>query len=73
MEPRTLDCRGMKCPRPTLQLMSVSREMKPGEIVEVIADCPTFETDTRKLCEDLKMALLFVKVEGPVKRVQIRR
>jgi tRNA 2-thiouridine synthesizing protein A len=53
--------------------MSVSREMKPGEIVEVIADCPTFEADTRKLCTDLKMALLFVKVEGPDKRVQIRR
>jgi tRNA 2-thiouridine synthesizing protein A len=47
--------------------------MKPGEIVEVIADCPTFETDARKLCADLKMALLFVKVEGPAKRIQVRR
>jgi hypothetical protein len=40
--------------------------------VEIVADCPTFEEDMRKLCLDMKRALLFVKVEGPNKRVQVR-
>jgi tRNA 2-thiouridine synthesizing protein A len=72
MEAKILDCRGMKCPRPSLQFLSISRETKPGDIVEIVADCPTFEEDMRKLCLDMKRALLFVKVEGPNKRVQVR-
>jgi len=72
METKQLDARGMKCPLPTLKMLTMSREMKHGEILEVIADCPTFEADVRKFCETAKKALLFVKTEGPVKRVQIR-
>jgi len=55
-----------------MKMMSLSREMQPGEILEVIADCPTFEADVRKFCEVMKKALLFVKVEGAAKRVQVR-
>jgi tRNA 2-thiouridine synthesizing protein A len=53
-------------------MLSMSRGMKPGEILEVVADCPTFEADTRKFCTDMKKALLFVKSEGDSKRVQVR-
>jgi tRNA 2-thiouridine synthesizing protein A len=72
MEAKMLDARGMKCPRPTLQMLAMSRSMKPGEILEVVADCPTFEADARKFCTDMKKALLFVKSEGDSKRVQVR-
>ena len=72
MEPKILDARGLKCPLPSMKMMSMSRDMKPGEILEVIADCPTFEADVRKFCEVMKKALLFVKVEGAAKRVQVR-
>ena len=72
MEVKVLDARGMKCPRPTLQMLGMSRGMKPGEILEVVADCATFETDVRKFCADAKKALLFVKTEGSCKRVQVR-
>jgi tRNA 2-thiouridine synthesizing protein A len=72
MEPKLLDARGLKCPLPSMQMMNMSREMQPGEILEVIADCPTFEADVRKFCEMKKKALLFVKVEGTAKRVQVR-
>ncbi len=72
MQSRVLDARGMKCPLPTLKMLTISREMKPGEILEVVADCPTFEADVRKFCSDTKKALLFVKEEGPSKRVQVR-
>ena len=72
MEARVFDARGMKCPLPTLKMLTIAREMKPGEILEVIADCPTFEADVRKFCETMKKALLFVKAEGNAKRVQVR-
>lgn len=72
MEVKVLDARGMKCPRPTLQMLGMSRAMKPGEILEVVADCPTFEADARKFCADMKKALLYVKTEGTAKRVQVR-
>ena len=55
-----------------MKMMSAGRDMKPGEILEVVADCPTFEADVRKYCEVMKKALLFVKVEGNAKRVQVR-
>jgi tRNA 2-thiouridine synthesizing protein A len=72
MEPKLFDARGLKCPLPSMKMMNMGREMKPGEILEVIADCPTFEADVRKYCEVMKKALLFVKVEGNAKRVQVR-
>jgi tRNA 2-thiouridine synthesizing protein A len=72
MEPKVFDARGMKCPLPTLKMLTLSREMKPGEILEVVADCPSFEADVRKFCETSKKALLFVKAEGAAKRVQVR-
>ena len=72
MEPKVLDARGMNCPLPALKILSMSREMKLGEILEVIADCTSFEADVRKFCKDTKKTLLFVKVEGPAKRVQVR-
>ena len=72
MDAKVLDARGMKCPLPTLKMLTMSREMQAGEILEVVADCPTFEADVRKFCDTTKRALLFVKVEGTAKRVQVR-
>lgn len=46
--------------------------MKPGDILEVVANCPTFEADVRNFCTSMQKALLFVKVEGDAKRVQVR-
>ena len=72
MATRFIDARGLKCPLPALKIQSEGLAMKSGEILEVLADCPTFETDARRLCDALKKALLFVKVEGTAKRIQIR-
>lgn len=67
-----LDARGLKCPLPTLKMTGVCRTLKPGDILEVVANCPTFETDVRNFCKVMQKALLFVKVEGDAKRVQVR-
>ena len=67
------DLKGLKCPQPTLRLTVFFMKAKPGDIFEVIADCPAFEKDVRAWCAQLKKPLLWIKDEGNnVKRCQIQ-
>ena len=59
-----LDTTGLKCPQPVLKIAAKSPDMNPGEILEVIGDCPTFERDIRAWCTRLKKTLLFLMDEG---------
>jgi len=48
-------------------------DMKPGDILEVIGDCPTIKKDMRMWCEMIKKVCLSVKEEGSgKKRIQIQ-
>jgi tRNA 2-thiouridine synthesizing protein A len=68
-----LDTLGMKCPQPVLKIAVIAPEMKPGDILEVLGDCPTFERDMRTWCERLKKVVLSIKDEGKnKKRIQIQ-
>ncbi len=67
-----LDTLGMKCPQPVLKVAVRAPDMKPGDILEVLGDCPTFEKDIRTWCERLHKVLLSVQHEGQdCKRIQI--
>jgi len=59
-----LDTTGLKCPQPVLKIAAKSPDMQPGDVLEVIGDCPTFERDIRAWCKRLKKALLFIRDEG---------
>lgn len=61
---RVLDASGLKCPQPVLKLSVVSAEMKPGEILEIVGDCPTFEKDVTVWCTRLKKTLLLIGDDG---------
>jgi tRNA 2-thiouridine synthesizing protein A len=69
-----LDYRGLKCPVPTLKLTRVAmkNEVNPGDILEVLADCPTFEADIKGWCADYKKVLLKVRANGTHKVAQIQ-
>ncbi len=68
-----LDCTGLKCPQPVLKIAAKSAELKSGDLLEVIADCPTFEKDVRQWCDRTKKTLLWVRDEGTgKKRCQIQ-
>lgn len=58
---RVLDATGLKCPQPILKLSVVSAEMKSGDILEIIGNCPTFERDVTVWCARLKKTLLLVR------------
>ncbi len=68
-----LDTMGLKCPQPVLKIAAKSPDMQPGDILEIIGDCPTFERDIRAWCKRLKKTLLFIRdEEAGKKRCQIQ-
>jgi len=73
MATQTLDCIGLKCPQPSLKVTILASKLKPGDTLEVVADCATFEKDIREWCTRAKKTLLWVREEGgTTKRVQIK-
>lgn len=73
MATKEMDCCGLRCPQPVMKMSAALMEVKPGDILEVSADCPTFEDDVRKWCDRLKKTLLWIKDEGNGrKRVQVQ-
>jgi tRNA 2-thiouridine synthesizing protein A len=42
---KTIDCVGLYCPMPIVKTAQAIKEMKPGEVLEVIADDPGIKSD----------------------------
>lgn len=59
-----LDANGLKCPQPVLKVAAKAPEMKAGDVLEILADCPTFPKDIQMWCERFKKTLLFCRDEG---------
>ena len=73
MSTQVLDTLGLKCPQPVLKIAVKAPDMNPGDILEVLGDCPTFEKDVRTWCERLGKVFLGVRDEGSSKkRIQIQ-
>jgi tRNA 2-thiouridine synthesizing protein A len=73
MAVKILDTLGLKCPQPVLKIAVIAPEMKKGDILEVMGDCPTFEKDVRVWCDRLGKILLSVREEPRKKKtIQIQ-
>ncbi len=72
MAKEVIDCTGMKCPQPVLKIAAKAAIMKPGDLLEVLGDCSTFEADTRAWCSRTGKTLLAVTTEGTAKRAQVQ-
>jgi tRNA 2-thiouridine synthesizing protein A len=59
-----LDCKGLKCPQPVLKVAIRARTIAAGTTLEVYADCPSFERDVTKWCEDNGRVLVSVVDRG---------
>lgn len=46
----SLDCRGLKCPRPIIELGRRIGEVEVGAVVELLADDPAAAPDTAAWC-----------------------
>ena len=60
----TLDALGLKCPQPILKVAVKAKELKEGDMLEVLADCPSFADDVKAWCTKTKKTLLFISDEG---------
>ena len=68
-----LDTIGLRCPQPVLKVAVTATYTKPGDILEVLGDCPTFERDIRTWCKRLNKVMLSVNDDGDkAKRIQIQ-
>ena len=65
MAERFLDVRGLRSPQPTLKMtVEVRSTLKPGDTLEVVADCATFENDVKGWCDRMGKTLLWLKDQG---------
>ena len=64
MTTHTLDNLGLKCPQPVLKVAIKSKELQPGDLLEVLADCESFPEDIKKWCATTGRTLLFCGDEG---------
>jgi len=62
---KSIDCTGLFCPMPIVRTKQEMQGMKPGEILEVVADDPGFEKDLPAWCNLSGEKLLEMKKEGP--------
>jgi len=73
MATQILDTLGMSSPELILKIAIRSPDMKSGDILRVLGDCPTFERDVRTWCKRLGKMHLSTKDLGlNKKQVQIR-
>lgn len=65
MEPvERLNCLGMRCPRPIIELAKAAHRHLPGAIVEILADDLAFESDVRAWCETTGAQLIELSRSG---------
>ncbi|TLM78845.1 MAG: sulfurtransferase TusA family protein [Actinobacteria bacterium] len=72
MATKQVDARGLRCPQPVLKITTAMPDMQPGDIMEVSADCATFDEDVRKWCDRMGKTLLAITKEGEMSVAQIR-
>ena len=64
MATHTLDALGLKCPQPILKVAAKAKELQPGDMLEVLADCPSFPKDVEAWCTRMNKTLLVCADEG---------
>ncbi len=62
--PMQIDARGMRCPRPIIELAKARRNAKPGDRIVITADDLAFESDVKAWCETTANRLVEVRTQG---------
>lgn len=70
VEQLEMNCLGMKCPRPIIEIAKAARKSAPGSILEVLADDLAFESDVKAWVERAKAEIFRLEKDGS--RVMVR-
>ena len=68
----TLDMQGEPCPYPAIKTLEVLPELKKGEILEVISDCPQSINNIPVDAKNHGYEVLLVEQDGPTIRYLIK-
>ncbi|MFH1681330.1 MAG: sulfurtransferase TusA family protein [Candidatus Eisenbacteria bacterium] len=61
-----IDARGMRCPRPIVELAKARRQARPGSVIVITADDLAFESDVKAWCETTCNELKNLEKNGAV-------
>jgi TusA-related sulfurtransferase len=67
-----LDCIGMRCPRPIIEIAKYVRRCEPGSVFIVQADDLAFESDVRAWAETTQNKLLEIEKQDRIFRARIQ-
>ncbi len=70
---QTLDCVGLYCPMPIVKTAEKFKELKPGEVLEVVADDKGIKQDMPAWCEATCNEYLGIEEEGGEIRVYVKK
>jgi tRNA 2-thiouridine synthesizing protein A len=70
---KTLDCVGLYCPMPIVKTSEKFRELKPGEVLEVIADDKGIKQDMPAWCRATGHEFLGMEEEGSKIKVYVKK
>lgn len=69
----SLDCFGLLCPMPIIETAKKLKELKPGQILEVISTDPGIKEDMPSWCRLTGQEFLGSEEEGEVIKVYVRK
>lgn len=69
----SLDCVGLYCPMPIVKTAEKIKKLKPGEVLEVIADDKGIKQDMPAWCQATGHDFLGVDEEGGEIRVYVKK
>jgi tRNA 2-thiouridine synthesizing protein A len=69
----TLDCVGLYCPMPIVKTAQTIKQMKTGEVLEVIADDKGIKQDMPSWCRTTGNEFLGMEEEGDEIKVYVKK
>ena len=69
----SLDCIGLYCPMPIVKATEKIKQLKPGEVLEVVADDKGIKEDMPAWCEATGHEFLGVEEDGGEIRVYVKK
>ena len=70
---KSLDCVGLYCPMPIVKTAQMMKELKKGQVLEVVADDKGIKKDMPAWCQTTGNEFLGVEEEGGEIRVYVRK
>lgn len=69
----TLDCLGLFCPVPIVRTSERFKQLKMGEVLEVVADDPGIKMDMPAWCKNTGNEFLGIEEENGTYKIYVRK